>query len=226
MLAKRHTALPPHWAAARHAHSTRQTEGSTPKLERLAASAREGDRSALQELASLLQPSVWRFAYHLSGNREIAEEACQETWARVIRALPSFRAESSVTTWLLAIARRVTAGLLADQRRNSQRSMSATFSPPPSQSSTASIEIELELDRLPARLREALILTQVAGLTYEETAILAGVKVGTIRSRVFRARSALQRNLGDSGCPSADAVSSGTVRDLGGPGPQVMSHVV
>ena len=224
MLAKRHTALPPHWAAARHAHSTRQTEGSTPKLERLAASAREGDRSALQELASLLQPSVWRFAYHLSGNREIAEEACQETWARVIRALPSFRAESSVTTWLLAIARRVTAGLLADQRRNSQRSMSATFSPPPSQRSTASIEIELELDRLPARLREALILTQVVGLTYEETAVLAGVKVGTIR--VFRARSALQRNLGDSGCPSADAVSSGTVRDLGGPGPQVMSHVV
>ena len=158
MLAKRHTALSPHWAAARHARSTRPTDGSTPELEqaaapdgdlaagpaghaeipvleRLAASAREGDRSALQELASLLQPSVWRFAYHLSGNREIAEEACQETWARVIRALPGFRAESSITTWLLAIARRVTAGLLADQRRNSQRSISSTFHPPPSQSS-------------------------------------------------------------------------------------------
>lgn len=112
--------------------------------------------------------------------------------------MPSFRAESSITTWLLAIARRVTAGLLADQRRNRQRSTSATFNPPPSQSSTASIEIELELDRLPARLREALMLTQVVGLTYEETAILAGVKVGTIRSRVFRARSALQQNLGNS----------------------------
>jgi RNA polymerase sigma-70 factor (ECF subfamily) len=233
MLAKRHTALSPHWAAARHARSPRPTDASTPEfeqaapphedlapgpaepaelaghadipvLERLAASAREGDRCALQELASLLQPSVWRFAYHLSGNREIAEEACQETWARVIRALPGFRAESSITTWLLAIARRVTAGLLADQRRNSQRWISSAFNPPPSQSSTASIEIELELDRLPARLREALILTQVVGLTYEETAILAGVKVGTIRSRVFRARSALQRNLRD----------------------QVMSHVV
>ncbi len=249
MLAKRHTALSPHWAAARHARSTRPTDGSTPELEqaaaphgdlaagpaghaeipvleRLAASAREGDRSALQELASLLQPSVWRFAYHLSGNREIAEEACQETWARVIRALPGFRAESSITTWLLAIARRVTAGLLADQRRNSQRSISSTFHPPPSQSSTASIEIELELDRLPARLREALILTQVVGLTYEETAILAGVKVGTIRSRVFRARSALHRNLGDSSCPPAGAASSEAVRDPAGSGPQVMSHVV
>ena len=172
------------------------------------------------------QPGRETAAYHLSGNREIAEEACQETWARVIRALPGFRAESSITTWLLAIARRVTAGLLADQRRNSQRSISSTFHPPPSQSSTASIEIELELDRLPARLREALILTQVAGLTYEETAILAGVKVGTIRSRVFRARSALQRNLGDSSCPSADAPSSEAVRDLGGSGPQVMSRVV
>src|SRR5207245_423455 len=125
MLVKPQRALSPHWAAARHARSTRKTDGSTPEpeqaaaplgglapgqadipvLERLAASAREGDRSAFQELVSLLQPSFWRFAYHLSGNREIAEEACQETWARVIRALPSFRAESSITTWLLAIAR-------------------------------------------------------------------------------------------------------------------------
>src|SRR5882672_487699 len=90
-----------------------------PLLERLAAEARQGDKDALQELASLLQPSVWRFAYHLSGNRDIA----QETWARVIRALPGFRAESSITTWLLAIARRVTAGLLADQRRHHQRAV-------------------------------------------------------------------------------------------------------
>ena len=192
MLAKRHTALPPHWAAARHAHSTRQTEGSTPKLERLAASAREGDRSALQELASLLQPSVWRFAYHLSGNREIAEEACQETWARVIRALPSFRAESSVTTWLLAIARRVTAGLLADQRRNSQRSMSATFSPPPSQSSTASIEIELELGRLPARYRLPLVLCYLEGLSSDQAAQELGWPAGTVRSRLSRGRDRLR----------------------------------
>jgi RNA polymerase sigma-70 factor (ECF subfamily) len=112
--------------------------------------------------------------------------------------LPSFRAESSITTWLLAIARRVTAGLLADQRRHTQRVRALGFSPPPSQCSTASIEIELELGRLPAHLREALILTQVFGLTYEEAAILVGVKVGTIRSRVFRARSALQRSLGDA----------------------------
>jgi len=112
--------------------------------------------------------------------------------------LPSFRAESSITTWLLAIARRVTAGLLADQRRHTQRAMALAWNPPPSQCSTASIEIELELGRLPAHLREALILTQVFGLSYEEAAILVGVKVGTIRSRVFRARSALQRSLGDA----------------------------
>src|SRR5437660_10882795 len=133
MLVKRHTALSPHWAAARHARSAQQPDEScpalpdAPALERFAAEAREGDRNALEELASLLQPSVWRFAYHLSGSREVAEEACQETWARVIRALPSFRAESSITTWLLAIARRVTAGLLADQRRHTQRVMALGF---------------------------------------------------------------------------------------------------
>jgi RNA polymerase sigma-70 factor (ECF subfamily) len=195
-------------------------------LERLAAEARLGDNDALQELASLLHPSVWRFAYHLSGNREIAEEACQETWARVIRALPSFRAESSITTWLLAIARRVTVGLLADQRRNHQRATNSAPRPAPSHYSTASVEIELELGRLPAHLREALLLTQVAGLTYEETAILVGVKVGTIRSRVFRARSILQQNLGDSSSPSTAAGPSGSIRHLGGLGPQAVSRVV
>jgi len=85
MLVKRHTALSPHWAAARHARSAQQSDEScpglpdAPALERLAAEAREGDRNALEELASLLQLSVWRFAYHLSGSREVAEEACQET---------------------------------------------------------------------------------------------------------------------------------------------------
>jgi RNA polymerase sigma-70 factor (ECF subfamily) len=238
MLAKRHTALPPHWAAARHARSAGQPDGSSssladpPALERLAAEAREGDRNALQELASLLQPSVWRFAYHLSGSREVAEEACQETWARVIRALPSFRAESSITTWLLAIARRVTAGLLADQRRHTQRALALAFSPPPSPCSTASIEIELELDRLPAHLREALILTQVVGLTYEESALLVGVKVGTIRSRVFRARTELQRNLRESTASPPEPQSSQpqlSQPQLSQPQlsqPQVMSHAV
>lgn len=157
--------------------------------------AGKGDREAFGELVSHLQTPIWRFAYYLTRSREIADEATQETWLRAIRALPRFRGESSVLTWLLAIARRVVASLLEDRRRRT----TVTLEPVP-WTSTALVEVQLELARLPQPLQEALVLTQVVGLSYEETARVAGVKIGTVRSRVFRARAALTSALaGDAG---------------------------
>src|SRR5438309_1147851 len=72
-----------------------------PDLEDLAAQAARGDRDAFAELASRLQGPVWRYAYHLTRRRDLADEAAQETWARAIRALRHFRGESTVQTWLL-----------------------------------------------------------------------------------------------------------------------------
>lgn len=156
--------------------------------------AGKGDREAFGELVGHLQTPIWRFAYYLTRSREIADEATQETWLRAIRALPRFRGESSVLTWLLAIARRVVATLLEDRRRHL-----AAPEPVP-WTSTALVEVQIELGRLPPALQEALVLTQVVGLSYEETARVTGVKIGTVRSRVFRARVALTSALaGDAG---------------------------
>jgi len=73
-------------------------------VEQLAVLAGRGDREALGELVRQLQAPVWRFAHHLTGDRDLADEAAQETWVRAVRSLPRFRGVSSVLTWLLAIA--------------------------------------------------------------------------------------------------------------------------
>lgn len=172
-------------------------------LERLAVAAGKGDREAFGELVGHLQTPVWRFAYYLTRSREIADEATQETWLRAMRSLSGFRGDSSVLTWLLAIARRVIAGLLEAERR--PRPAVPESAP---WASTALVEVQLELARLPQALQEALVLTQVVGLTYEETARVAGVKIGTVRSRVFRARAALTRAL------AGDADEEGVTDEL------------
>src|ERR671923_1180396 len=91
--------------------------GEMSNLEQLAAEAGRGDRDAFERLVQRLQAPVWRYAYHLTRSRELADEAAQETWVRAIRALPRFRGDSAVTTWLLAICRRVVAGLIDTLRR-------------------------------------------------------------------------------------------------------------
>ena len=154
--------------------------------------AARGDRDALGELVRQLQTPVWRFAYHLTRDRDLADEAAQETWVRAVRSLPRFRGDSSVLTWLLAIARHVVAALIRERCRKPPET-----APPPAWTSTGLVEVEAELDRLPPPLAEALVLTQVVGLSYEETAVVMGVAIGTIRSRVFRARAALVESLSD-----------------------------
>ena len=83
--------------------------------------------------------------------------------------------------------------------------------PPPPWTSTGLVEVETELGRLPAPLAEALVLTQVVGLTYEEAAAVMGVRIGTVRSRVFRGRAALVEALRDGTEVDVREVNAGGV---------------
>ena len=161
-------------------------------LEQLAADAGRGDRDAFERLVQRVQAPVWRYAYHLTRSRELADEASQETWVRVIRAIPRFRGDSSVLTWLLTIVRRVVADLLDALKREQPY-----VAPAPPQPGTGFVDVQLALAGLPHPLRETLVLTQVLGMSYAETAEITGAKIGTVRSRVFRARSALVEALGE-----------------------------
>jgi RNA polymerase sigma-70 factor (ECF subfamily) len=121
-----------------------------------------------------------------------ADDVTQDTFLRAWRALPNFRAESSGRTWLLSIARR--ACVDAVRRRSRWRRLTTrlhTESVPATPGTPAPDEVhglgDLVSRLVPAR-REAFVLTQITGCSYAEAAELCGVEIGTIRSRVARAR--------------------------------------
>ena len=162
-------------------------------LTELALAAQRGDRGAATELARQTYPQVWRTLTVLS-NRAVAEDLAQETYTRAFRSLPGFRAESSVRTWLLSIARRVAADhIRASQRQpwiDTRADMDETISSVPGDVSESVVLHDL-LDHLEPDRRLAFVLTQLVGLNYAETAQVCGCPVGTIRSRVARAREQL-----------------------------------
>lgn len=163
----------------------------------LALAAGRGDRRALTEFIRATQDDVWRLLAHLAGP-ENADDLAQETYLRVISALPRFAARSSARTWLLSLARRAWVDNIRHDMARPRKSATsyedaASQAPALENSATWSdwIDTRALIDALPADRREALILTQVLGYTYEEAAKITGVRVGTIRSRVARARKDL-----------------------------------
>src|ERR1700742_2749035 len=151
--------------------------------------ARRGDAAAAAEFVRGTQTDVWRLCAHL-GSRATADDLTQETYARAFAALHRFAGRSSARTWLLAIARRV----CADAVRGAVRSRAALAGvrPDPAES----VAVRLLLDRLDLERREAFVLTQIVGLSYAEAADVVGCPVGTIRSRVARARTELVHGFG------------------------------
>jgi len=169
-------------------------------LTRLALAAGRGDRVATTAFVRRTQPEVWRICARL-GDRADADDLTQEVYLRALPALAAFRGDSSARTWLLQIARYVCADHV--RRRTRKRSLLDRLVQQEAveTGATASRSGELELDDLVRRLdrdrREAFVLTQVAGLSYAETALVCEVPIGTIRSRVARARADLLDQLVD-----------------------------
>jgi RNA polymerase sigma-70 factor (ECF subfamily) len=178
------------------------------ELTHLLVQATGGDRDALNEFVVRGQPDVWRFCAALL-NADQADDATQETFVRAWRAAAGFRGDSSAKTWLLAIAKRVCFDAMrqrvrADRRQD--RLIAATQAAEASDHGESVVMADL-VDRLDPDRRSAFVLTQLLGLSYEEAAAVAECPIGTIRSRVARARSDLQDLLAaDDG---ATRVSSG-----------------
>lgn len=158
----------------------------------LALKAGRGDRQALDEFISATHKDVWRLLAHLS-SPDTADDLTQETFLRVLGALPRFAARSSARTWILSLARRTWVDSIRHDRARPLKSATeyedAQATTSTSNSWSEWVDTRLLIDELPEERREALILTQVLGFSYEEAAKIAGVRVGTIRSRVARARA-------------------------------------
>ena len=164
---------------------------------RAALAAKAGDRAATSVFVQLTQPSVRRFLYHLCDPAEV-DDLTQETYLRALRSLRSFAGRSSAQTWLLAIARNVAADhVRAAARRPRPASLDARDAAAPTPRTLRSaafddgVALRHLIDELSPDRREAFIATQVLGLSYSEAAEVCGCPVGTIRSRVARARDDL-----------------------------------
>jgi RNA polymerase sigma-70 factor, ECF subfamily len=161
----------------------------------LALAAARGNARALEAFIKATQQDVWRFVTYLS-DAGSADDLTQETYLRALGAIERFSGRSSARTWLLSIARRV----VADHIRHAQSRPRTASGADPHQVPHAArhargfedlVEVTTMIAGLTAEQREALLLTQLLGLPYADAAAVCGCPVGTIRSRVARAREAL-----------------------------------
>ncbi len=166
---------------------------------RLLLAAATGDRVALSRFVRATQADGWRFCAALV-DPAAADDLTQEVYLRALRAMPRFQARSSARTWLLAIARRVAADEIRHrQRRRQLPHPEIADSPDPA----GQVALHGLIRHLDEDQRSAFVLTQVLGLSYADAAVSCEVPVGTIRSRVARARERLVTAVTDD-APSAD----------------------
>ncbi len=183
-------------------------------MERIAAAAADGDPLSAATLVRGTQADVWRLCAAL-GDRQAADDLTQETYLRVFASLHRFEGRSSLRTWLLAIARRVCADAVRSRRRRplalvgDGADLEALGACDGTDRIAEGAAVTDLLARLAADRREAFVLTQLLGLSYAEAAEVADCPVGTIRSRVARARADLVSALGGPGAERRDATTGG-----------------
>lgn len=170
-------------------------------LTRLALRAGDGDRGALADFVRSSQGEVWRLCAHLV-DRGSADDLTQEVYLRAVPALARFRGDSSARTWLLTIARRTCADAIrrrVRQRRLVERlhATSTTEEHLAPATDAGSDELDRLLPTLDPDRRSAFVMTQLLGMSYAEAAEVCAVPVGTIRSRVARARVDLVTRLAE-----------------------------
>lgn len=164
------------------------------RLTKLLLDAQRGDRDALEQFVVETHRDVLDLCRYL-GDRDNVDDLAQETYRRAVASLHRYRADGPARHWLLTIARRTCAD--ATRRRSRRRKLrrrvveTAVDDHVSPSVVTERPEIEQLLGRLDDDRRAAFVLTQLNGFQYHEAADILGVPIGTIRSRVARAREQL-----------------------------------
>jgi RNA polymerase sigma-70 factor (ECF subfamily) len=173
----------------------------------------EGEDSAFEELVRRYETTIMNMAYRLLGNRSDASDVCQEVFVLLLRKLGSFRGEAKFSTWLY----RVSLNACHDHARRLRRHVSISESPgdelpeieqrladkdvdsPESSLERAEIQntVQEAITRLPYKFKEVIYLHDINGYNYKEVAEILGISLGTVKSRLNRARTRLARELSD-----------------------------
>ncbi|MGC5036471.1 sigma-70 family RNA polymerase sigma factor [Streptomyces sp. DT190] len=175
-----------------------------------ALAARGGDAEAVERFVRALHRDVIRYVAHLCADPQAVDDLAQDTFLRALGSLHRFEGRSSARTWLLAIARRAVADSI---RRTAVRPRRADLpdwelavelaQPRGLPGFDDGVALKELLAALPEERREAFVLTQLLGLPYAEAAALSDCPVGTVRSRVARARATLMAQLAEAEEPGA-----------------------
>ena len=178
------------------------TEAGAPTEAELVAGCRAGRRESLDELARRHYDRIHRLAWAMAG-AEGAADLAQETFLAAVRALPSFRGESALSTWLISILRNQYTLWLRGRRK--WRAVGALGpelpAPEPRKVEGAARDVLEKARELPEELRTTLVLFYVEGLKYAEIAQALDCPVGTVRSRLFEARERLKARIGGAKAP-------------------------
>jgi RNA polymerase sigma-70 factor (ECF subfamily) len=165
--------------------------------------ARRGDAAAFADLCVPHQRRAFNLALRLCGSRELAADLCQEALLRAYTSLGRFRGDSAFGTWLLRIVHNLCIDAMRRRDRRPQSSLEEEPVPPTGGDDPEEELLRQErrrlllaaLRRLSPEFRAAVVLRDVQGLSYDEAAAVAGVPVGTFKSRLHRARAELRELL-------------------------------
>ena len=157
----------------------------------------DGDERAFEELVIRYEAKVRNIAFGVLRDRALAEDVAQETFLKAYRKADSFRAEGSVRSWLFRIAVRRALDELKKRLRKAEVALAddGRQVDEPHKQLDAGWDLERALSRLTPEHRAALILKEVEGLSYQEIAESLGWPMGTVATRIHRARLELKASL-------------------------------
>ena len=171
--------------------------------ELLALRCQLGEPGAMDDLVERWHPALWRYVRGLAPDDDAAAEAVQDVWLRVLRAISRLREPARLRPWLFAIARRVMMDRLRQAYAEPERA-EIDLEDLPAQGDPGDRGEELArmrdvLAQMPFIEREALVLFYLKELTLAQMAEVLALPIGTVKSRLFRARHMLRRELTDRG---------------------------
>lgn len=178
--------------------------------------AQNGDYSAFEELVRIYQNKIYALSINLAGNREDAQDLAQEALIKAFRAIGSFRNEADFGTWIYRITvnawlnyRRKNSGsiisldeaFLRDDGGEMRRELAATSDDPLQTLEKKEFKdlVHLALNSLSDEHRTVLVLRELEGYSYEEVSQLLGCSLGTVKSRLSRAREVMRRRVIEMG---------------------------
>jgi RNA polymerase sigma-70 factor (ECF subfamily) len=159
-----------------------------------------GDRLAARELYDAQAPRVFRLAFRMTGDEDLAREMTQETFIRAFAQLDKFRGESALSTWMHRVTLSVVSNAMRKVKRHRTRETDldeALHISAPHREADIDLKESLTraIDELPEIYRTTLVMHDVEGYTHEEIATVLGVAEGTCKSRLSVARAQLREKL-------------------------------